>query len=94
MEYPYAVVQAQRWACSLPLLLSVCCWATSRTLWLLIDFGWLKATQTDDGWLITYVYAPGSHRDTLQVSDVLISVDHQRLKELGLSVSPVCKRNL
>lgn len=72
-----------RWVCSLPFLLSLTCWATTHALAPRIDFGWLKATQTEQGWLVTYVYAPFPRKDEMHAGDVLISVDHQRLDELG-----------
>lgn len=48
-----------------------------------IDLGWLRATQNDQGWLLTYVYEGIPTRDALRSGDVLVSVDHQRLEELN-----------
>jgi len=72
-----------RWACLLFFLLTVACWATSPGLAPRIDLGWLNAIETDQGWLITNVYEPVLDRDALRSGDVLVSVDHQRLEELG-----------
>ena len=71
-------------ACSLLLLLlAVTCWAASPASVPRIDFGWLKATQSDQGWLLTYVYKGVPTRDALLSGDVLVSVDHHRLEELN-----------
>ncbi len=64
------------------LFLTLTSWAASPRLAPSIDFGWLKATQTDQGWLLTYVYQPLSTGNAIHSGDVLVSVDQQRLDDL------------
>jgi len=71
------------WSSLVALLLVITCWAASPALAPSIDFGWLRATQTNQGWLLTYVYESVPSGDALISGDVLISVDHQRLEGLS-----------
>lgn len=64
------------------LFLTLTSWAASPRLAPSIDLGWLKATQTDQGWLLTYVYQPLSMGNAIHSGDVLVSVDRQRLDDL------------
>lgn len=68
--------------CSL-LLLATACWAGGPDLTPKIDFGWLKASPTNNGWLVTYVFASASTPGGLHSGDVLVSVDDQPLKGLA-----------
>ena len=64
------------------LFLTLTSWAAGPRLAPSIDFGWLKATQTDRGWLLTYVYQPLSTGNAIHSGDVLVSVDQKRLDGL------------
>lgn len=71
-----------RCLCSL-LLLAATCWAGGPALTPRVDFGWLKATPMNNGWLLTYVFASGSTSGGLHAGDLLISVDDQTLEGLA-----------